>query len=129
MSIRLLASLVSLALGGCVTDQQSATPATSVAAPAAQTSERNSSWNGTWVGAWGQGPNASPSAFTVVNGQIIDYQYRGRQAPLDRQEVNPTTINFGSQQFTVQVTRIGPNTASASYKGSQGTATGTFTRQ
>lgn len=88
-------------------------------------SANTSSWNGTWTGNWGRGMGT----VTIDRGKVVGYSFNGSPQTLTKSQVSASSVSFGSDRFTVTLDKAGPNTASGTYSGPQGTAAGTFTKR
>ena len=73
------------------------------------------SWDGTWSGIWI--PGNGTTSVTIVAGRIARYEYRGKPVPVTIAKIERSIVTFGTAgHYAIRVTRIGPNTASATYE-------------
>ncbi|WP_377291820.1 hypothetical protein [Rhizobium sp. SG2393] len=81
-------------------------------------------WDGSWSGKWG---GKSSALIKIKNDKVVAYYFNGAAQSAGTTKVKDKTLSFGSD-YSVALTRTGPKTASAFYKG-RGTAKATLTLQ
>ena len=87
-----------------------------------------SSWEGTWSGNWG-GQESQATAVTIVNNNVVSFEYRGASTPVSASVVTPTSVSYAYNGVSVVLTRTGATTAMASLHSSMGDATAQLTRR
>ena len=85
-------------------------------------------WDGTWSGNWG-GQESEATSVTIVNNNVVSFEYRGASTPVSASVVTPTTVSYEHDQVSVTMTRTGPATAMASLHSAMGEATTQLTRR
>jgi hypothetical protein len=84
-------------------------------------------WEGRWFGAWGGIANTS---VTISGNQVVSYVSQNTRVPITFSQVNGDSVTFGSDTFTVTLTKASDTSANAQYRGSQtGDASAVLTRQ
>jgi dienelactone hydrolase len=71
------------------------------------------SWDGIWRGEW---DGVNQTSVTIKNGRVVQYVYRDIPRPISKQSVSEHSLSFGSDFFTVVLTRLTPTTATAQFK-------------
>src|SRR4051812_14687251 len=82
------------------------------------------SWDGTWSGAWG---GSASTSVTIKGKRVVSYTYQGQPVPITHSQVG-AGVSFGSATYTVTIVKNDQNTASADYKGANGTSSALLTR-
>ena len=86
------------------------------------------SWDGTWSGNWG-GQEAQATSVTIVNNNVVSFQYNGVSTPVSASTVTPTTVSYEYNGVSVVMTRAGATAATASLHAPMGDATARLTRR
>jgi len=97
-------------------------------APADSASRRHSSasWDGRWAGAWG---GNDPTAVIIKDDRVVAYEYGGSTNSVEHSKTMGNRIVYGEADIVVTLTRTGPNSAHATIKSGQGTATAELVRK
>ncbi len=83
-------------------------------------------WNGIWTGAWG---GRASTSIQISNNRVVRYEYQGAPVPITKQTITPDSVSFGTDSYTVSLSLTGPNAATASFSGVQGSGNAGLTRQ
>jgi hypothetical protein len=86
------------------------------------------SWDGVWSGSWG-GQESQATAVTIVNNNVVSFEYHGMTTPVSASAVTPTTVSYVFDGISVRITRTSVATATASLHSPMGDATARLTRQ
>jgi hypothetical protein len=79
------------------------------------------SWDGTWSGNWGEQASQATSV-TIVNNNVVRFEYRGVSTPVSASTVTPTTVSYAYDGVSVIMTRTGATSAMATLHSPMGDA-------
>jgi len=65
----------------------------------------SSSWDGVWSGLWGG-----------ADGKVASYSFKGATQPVDTLSVADDKLSFGTEVFTITLTRVGETKAKAAFR-------------
>lgn len=86
------------------------------------------SWDGTWTGNWG-GQESEATSVTIVNNNVVRFEYHGASSPVSASAVTPTTVSYDYNGVSVIMRRTSVRTAKASLHSPMGDTTAQLTRQ
>ena len=85
-------------------------------------------WDGTWTGNWG-GQESETTSVTIVNNNVVSFEYRGVSTPVSASRVTPTTVSYDYNGVSVIMRRTAAGIATASLHSSMGDTTAQLTRR
>jgi len=85
------------------------------------------SWDGAWTGLWG---GADDTSIKIADNKVVGYSFKGTTQPVETGDVTEKQLSFGTNVFTITLTRTSETTAVAQFQSNtMGVTKANLTRQ